>query len=275
MPLREFYADVLTSQLIFYGPASRSTDANETSTPTLQQGYTVTETPALVVDGYGAAAAESVARYLEEFYPSKSEFKAKTKAYVANLRKKQEAEEAAFGGMQALTIQVLKAFSEWRFYKATSADDQEGTGGSAGADPDTVVGGVVDGDLGMVVMRHDSQDGVTARFYFWTQGLAKARDPRDRQYAASEIEIIRQVGEGHPSEVYEVRTRGPTRMVIQRGHARTHARTHVQHTPLRCRRPEVWPLTNPCATRGFASPTSDTHARSLAPCQLFMAQRLG
>lgn len=237
---RQFFSDAVSTKLLFYSPAGDSgaaaadpvgavEAAGSVAAPDEGEGYSyrIFKVSSFAVDGYGApsvtptptsaaaaAAADSVARYLEEFYPTKPEFKARTKAYVAALRGRDATAAAAagdFAGMQELTRRVLKDFSNWRFYKAIATDSdvasdggRGGGGNRSGVGGDTGGGGGGDRDVeGMIVMRQDEEDGVTATFYFWAAGLVKARDPRDRQFSAGEVEILRQVGEGHPSEVYE------------------------------------------------------------------------
>eukprot|EP00729_Bicosta_minor_P011834 gene11834-5848_t len=148
---RQFFSDAVSTKLLFYSPAGDSgaaaadpvgavEAAGSVAAPDEGEGYSyrIFKVSSFAVDGYGApsvtptptsaaaaAAADSVARYLEEFYPTKPEFKARTKAYVAALRGRDATAAAAagdFAGMQELTRRVLKDFSNWRFYKALATD---------------------------------------------------------------------------------------------------------------------------------------------------------
>lgn len=239
MSLRQYFADRLTKDVLFYQVVTAP------SMPDVQcDSLFVLAEAASSIDGFDegcsgsrSPTSDSVSRYLEEWYPTKAEFKAHLRSYVDSLRSSPCNQPAfnptgectgafsahasapnqldpknTFADLQRIAVQIVRHFDRWRFYRAVGADDR---GLGAG--------------IGMVVMRcdatahesvpcgcencaamisHDSHAGrdTIALLHFWNSGLSLRPNPRDIRCPESAVQIVKKVGEGHPSEVYEART---------------------------------------------------------------------
>ena len=169
--------------------------------------------------GGGGPVADSVARYLAEWYPTKAELKQHFKVYAAALMKTGAAKEE-FAELQLLLRGVAGRFESWRFYRAASteldgrapgigvvvmrrdcvpADDYEDLPG--GTLPTAVeLGTGADAAAGAAWVR--AETATTALWYLWGGGLQGIADPRDVLHEEGEATMIEKIGEGHPSEVF-------------------------------------------------------------------------
>lgn len=182
---RKFYADILTGRMFFYQPACDETKMSHNGT------MRVLAVPVALVDGFSSggkydpsalACADSVERYLSEIFLNKSEFKTRVRAYVESLMVATGGVKKDFTELQKLAVRILHDFKSWRFYGASGSDS------------------------GMLVLRFDREEGEsgeTALLHFWENGLVGCRDPRFKSYTVDQLKLVRKIGEGHPSEVFE------------------------------------------------------------------------
>lgn len=204
--------------------------------------HTVLAAPAADIDRFDAdlgtiehdATADSVRRYLEEWYPTKAEFKQHVRANVGALRRSQRDElqasapqTAQFTELQELLTAVGRRFDGWRFYRALGAEEQTRDVGvgmvvlrldvdpRAAAVPSDVDDLDLPGSLRAACVRavtaaSPDRDGrgAIAVFFLWGGGLAGMPDPRDVVYSVSSIAIDDKIGEGHPSEVFKATING-------------------------------------------------------------------
>eukprot|EP00041_Stephanoeca_diplocostata_P024601 m.628402 g.628402 ORF g.628402 m.628402 type:complete len:478 (-) comp22562_c0_seq26:241-1674(-) len=239
MCLRQYFSDRLTENVLFYQivPAP--------SEPSIHQDSVfVLAASATSIDGFDerhaatiSSTSDSVTRYLEEWYPTKTQFRQHLRRYVEALRNSscnpsdacahssvgahdsdtmpshsdtsELKSKKGFSALQRLAKNVGYRFGEWRFYKGIEADDED--------------------SAGLIIMRCDAsaQDlspcdceeclkilssgdhagrGKVALFHFWSGGLSKCINPRDTRYPERAVNMVRKVGEGHPSEVYQAVT---------------------------------------------------------------------
>ena len=225
---RQFFGCRLTSDVLFYrypldGPTPA--DIRRPADP-VAATHTVLACPAAAVDrfddsdgggggggGGSDAVADSVARYLAEWYPTKAELKQHVKGHAAALMNA-GADREEFAELQLLLSGVAGRFERWRFYRAANAElDCRAPGiGMVVMRRDCVPGGDHDdlpgGKLPAAVEGVTAATATTALWYLWGGGLQGMTDPRDVLHDEGAAKIIKKVGEGHPSEVYEASVGG-------------------------------------------------------------------
>jgi len=166
---RRFYGDAVTgAPLLWLPPPGACTAGGGCAPEPRHHGGAVRmlAVPAAALDGGGqaqgqasAAAAGSVARCLEEWYPTKAGFKQHLRAYAEALLQLDQATATAaeagdpkqrFKELQLLGKHAMRDFYNFRFYRA-AAPEPEGTGEGEGE-----AGGHGDGGaVGMPVLRCD------------------------------------------------------------------------------------------------------------------------
>ena len=192
-----FFIDVLTSRIVLRVPPEL--DPLENMEP-----VKVLRCPVAALDGFDGAAsmhavANSVVRYLEEYFPSKAELKSHVRSYARELLARRAAlGKNSFQPLLELMTRVVAEFEVWRFYCAAGSVDA--------TDPNA--------PTPLPVMRVDV--GQTAELHFWGAGLMRGSDPRERVLGVSDLQLLRKVGEGHPSEVWEAEVAGGQRVAAKR-----------------------------------------------------------
>eukprot|EP00040_Diaphanoeca_grandis_P030691 m.182030 g.182030 ORF g.182030 m.182030 type:complete len:480 (-) comp32093_c0_seq2:80-1519(-) len=236
---RRFYGDVLTQAPLFYHVAispvhsdridMSAADRRTTLLPHLQHNSTmvVLAADATDVDGWGGdievnpdPTVDSIKRFFEEWFPTKREFKEYLRDYVKALkthRSRAQAQQTTnavskFQDLQKMVTLVGKNFSQWRFYRTTTAGVNVGVAmpilrcDISQSDSLLPLCGECQNEKQVVGKQGSGQE--KALFHLWGDGLAQIPDPRDLTYSKEQVEIIRLVGQGHPSEVFEARVNG-------------------------------------------------------------------